>query len=156
MRDLLIGQVAKLSGLPAPTIRYYESIGLLRPAERTASGYRHYPEETVADLHFIKKAQTLGFSLDEVGQILAISRSGQAPCSHVLSLAHKHLEALDERLREIQAFRNQLATEVTKWEERQTAINCKGLCRFILDAEPIVREESRAKPGPTRRQRASR
>ncbi len=94
MASLLIGDVAERTGLSAPTIRYYESIGLLAQPARSATGYRRYTESTVEELHFIRKAQGLGFSLDEIGEILQLSRSGQKPCSHVLTLAHQHLEAV--------------------------------------------------------------
>ena len=65
---LLIGELATRVGVAPPTIRYYESIGLLRPPARTTSGYRRYPERAVEDLVFIRKAQALGFSLDEVAE----------------------------------------------------------------------------------------
>jgi MerR family copper efflux transcriptional regulator len=138
MSALLIGEVAARAGLPTATIRYYESIGLLEPAARTASGYRRYSEHTITVLQFIKKAQGLGFSLEEVADILSMSRAGKAPCDDVLAIARRHVAALDERLRQLQAFRDQLASEVAKWEKRRTTITCDGLCEFIMDAEPLA------------------
>jgi MerR family copper efflux transcriptional regulator len=108
MGALLIGDVAERAGVPAPTIRYYESIGLLKPAPRASSGYRRYSEHTIEELRFIKKAQALGFSLDEVAEILQLSRAGKKPCAQVLSLGHEHLAAVNERIRQLQAFRNSL------------------------------------------------
>jgi MerR family copper efflux transcriptional regulator len=70
MAGLLIGDVAERAGLTAPTIRYYESIGLLAAAPRSSTGYRRYGDATVAELQFIKKAQALGFSLEEIREIL--------------------------------------------------------------------------------------
>ena len=136
MAGLLIGEVARRAGVTAPTIRYYEEIGLLPSAPRSASGYRRYSGATVEEVQFIRKAQALGFSLDEVREILTLSRSGQVPCSHVLSLAHQHLAAVDERIRRLQKFRRQLAADVAKWDRRQAATTCTGLCRFISDADP--------------------
>lgn len=141
MPAMLIGEVAERAGLPAATIRYYESIGLLQPAARTASGYRRYSGHTVRVLQFIKRAQGLGFSLDEVADILAISRTGNAPCADVLSMARKHLAVIDERLRQLQAFRNQLASELARWEERKTATTCDGLCEFIMDAVSVIQTQ---------------
>ena len=135
---LLIGDVAERAGVPTATIRYYESIGLLKRAPRASSGYRRYSEQTVEELRFVKKAQGLGFSLNEIAGILQIARSGEKPCSQVLSLGHEHLEALDERIRQLQAFRDQLASELARWDQQAAGITCEGLCQLIADAGPSV------------------
>lgn len=134
MAGLRIGDVAARAGLSAPAIRYYESVGLLTPPLRSAAGYRHYTETAVEELRFIKKAQALGFSLDEVGEILKLSRAGEAPCSHVLDLAKRHIAAVDERIRQLSCFRGTLANEVQKWAgvEQPT---CRGLCQIIAGAD---------------------
>ena len=134
MAGLRIGDVAARTGLNAPTIRYYESVGLIAPAARSASGYRHYSDATVDDLRFIKKAQALGFSLDEIGEIVALSRAGKTPCSHVLDLARRHLAAVDERIQQLARFRDTLASEVAKWDGVQ-APTCGGLCQIIAGSE---------------------
>ena len=131
---LLIGDVAERAGVAAPTIRSYESVGLLKAPARSAAGYRCYSEKTVQELIFIKKAQALGFSLDEVAEILKLTRSGKAPCAHVLSLGHQHLAAVEERIRQLERFRDQLAAELRKWDEQKTAVTCDGLCQWIADA----------------------
>lgn len=135
---LLIGDVSKRTGVPAPTIRYYEAIGLLASPARSGAGYRRYSDVAVEELRFVRKAQALGFSLGEIAEILGLSRAGKAPCSHVLSLAHQHLAAVDERIRQLSAFRRQLAGDLTRWEEQRSVVTCTGLCRFITDAEPAA------------------
>lgn len=134
MLGLLIGAVAERAGVAAPTIRYYESIGLLKPPLRSTAGYRRYSKDTVEELRFIKKAQALGFSLDEIGEILTLSRAGRAPCEHVLSMAHRHLAAVEERMRQLQTFHDQLAAELAKWDG-QTTPTCRGLCQIIASAD---------------------
>jgi MerR family copper efflux transcriptional regulator len=134
MAGLLIGEVAERTGLTPPTIRYYESIGLVKPPVRSAAGYRRYSESTVEELAFIKKAQGLGFTLDEIGEILNLSRSGTAPCEHVLELADRHLTAVDERIRQLTAFREQLASELNKWRGSRKP-TCRGLCEIIARAD---------------------
>lgn len=136
MAGLLIGELARRAGVTAPTIRYYEEIGLLPSAARSSTGYRRYTNGALEELQFIRKAQGLGFSLDEIGEILQLSRSGQVPCSHVLSLAHQRLAAVDERIKRLHEFRTQLAADVTRWEKKKTATTCSGLCQFISDADP--------------------
>ena len=133
MSGLLIGDVAERTGLSAPTIRYYESIGLLTPPPRSATGYRRYTETTVEELRFIKKAQGLGFSLEEIGEILKLSRAGDTPCAHVLDLARRHLRAVEHRIEQLTRFRDQLAGEVAKWDGEQ-APTCRGLCEIIVGA----------------------
>lgn len=148
MGALLIGSVAKRAGVSPPTIRYYEEIGLLAAPTRSLTGYRRYPERTVDELRFIEEAQALGLSLDEVAEILKLSRSGQAPCAHVLSPAHQRPAALEERIRQLQQFHDHLEAELTKWVSggpralsppngrgvRQPT--CDGLCEIITTAEP--------------------
>lgn len=137
MAGLLIGDVAKRAGVAPPTIRYYEEIGLLPSPPRSSAGYRRYSETTVEELRFIRKAQALGFSLDEIGEILRLSRSGKTPCSHVLTVAQQHLAAVDERIRQLQRFRVQLAAELAKWDGKETP-TCRGLCQIIAGAEQDV------------------
>ncbi|MPZ21133.1 MAG: MerR family DNA-binding protein [Luteitalea sp.] len=134
MTALLIGQLAKRAGVATPTIRYYESIRLLQTPPRSSSGYRRYPEGTVEELAFIKKAQALGFSLDEIREILELSRAGRTPCEHVLAMAHRHLEVVEQRIRQLQRFRDRLAAEVGKWNGKTTP-TCRGLCQIIASAD---------------------
>jgi MerR family mercuric resistance operon transcriptional regulator len=138
MVSLRIGEVAERTGLTAPTIRYYESIGLLPSPVRSESGYRRYSKETVNELAFIKKGQALGFSLDELREVLALSRSGRPPCTHVLTMARRHLAAVEERIRQFLRFRDQLSAELAKWEGRPAT--CRGLCQIIASskAEPAL------------------
>lgn len=159
MVGLLIGEVSKQAAVSPPTIRYYEDIGLLPSPPRSSTGYRRYPHATVEELRFIRKAQALGFSLDEIGEILKLSRAGKAPCSRVLSLAHQHLTGVEERIRQLQHFRDRLASELTKWDEQKTAVTCSGLCQFIADATPDTIAEVlnlQLNPRRTRRARAVR
>src|SRR5918995_247029 len=134
MAALLIGEAAERAGVAAATIRYYESLGLLKPANRSTAGYRRYSEAVVDELRFIKKAQALGFSLQEVREILELANSGTVPCSRVLTLAQQHLAAVEERIRQLQGFRDHLASEIRKWD-RQTMESCAGLCRLIVQAD---------------------
>ena len=136
MSGLLIGEVAKRTGFPPPTIRYYEEVGLLKKPSRAESGYRSYSSKTVDELLFVRKAQALGFSLDEIAEILKLSRAGQKPCERVLAISRKHLETVDTRLRELQKFRGYLAAEISKWDRQGKAVTCGGLCQFISDTAP--------------------
>ena len=134
MNGMLIGEVARRSGVAAPAIRYYEDIGLLRKAPRSDSGYRLYSARTVDELLFIKKAQSLGFSLEQIREILKLSRAGQPPCERVIALTRKHVEAVEERIRDLERFRSYLRLELSKWN-RKAGTTCDGLCQFIANVD---------------------
>lgn len=134
MAGLLIGAVAKKAEVSTPTIRCYEEIGLLRPPVRGSSGYRRYSAAAVEELRFIKKAQKLGFSLEEIKEILKLSRAGATPCGRVLDLAKRHLAMVEEQIAQLEKFRSQLAEEVAK-SDGKTTPTCEGLCQIISTSE---------------------
>ena len=106
---LNIGSVAEAAGLPAKTIRYYESIGLIQPAGRRANGYRSYSETDMRTLAFIKRARSLGFSVEEVRELLDLWRDRSRRSAKVKSLATRHIAALDSKIAELQSMRGALA-----------------------------------------------
>jgi len=98
---MAIGKVAKETGLPAKTIRYYEESGLIPPAERAANGYRMYSEQSVHTLRFIKRARDLGFSVAEVSRLLALWQDEGRASSEVKALARKHLDDIDKKISDL-------------------------------------------------------
>lgn len=103
-----IGQLADQLGLNPKTIRYYESIGLLADPGRTPSGYRIYSDDDLERLTFIKTAQRLGITLDEIREILALRDHNQRPCDYVRDVLHRQVDDIDERIAELRALRRQL------------------------------------------------
>lgn len=130
-----IGEVAERAGVTAATVRYYESIGLLKKPARSGGGYRRYSEATVAELEFIKKARALGFSLEEIAEIVQLTRAGKRPCARVMDLAKARLADVDDQMRKLSAFRNQLAAEISRWEA-PIASECGGMCQMIQSSSP--------------------
>jgi MerR family mercuric resistance operon transcriptional regulator len=116
-RALKIGEVAKASGIGIETLRFYEKSGLLDQPSRTESGYRLYDSDVLTRLDFIKRAQVLGFSLDEIRKIIADRRAGQSPCAEVREIVRHRLAELDERMREMKRYRNELAIALTQWDQ---------------------------------------
>ena len=102
------GEIAKATGLTTKTIRYYELNRLLEEPERTDSGYRIYGQEDVERLEFVKKAKRLGLSLEEIRDILQLHAQRQAPCVHVLALLDRKLSQLDDIMRGMDEFRQEL------------------------------------------------
>src|SRR5574341_2595573 len=99
---LTIGLVARQVGVRPSAIRYYEALGILRPAARRPNGYRVYTNDAVKLLLFIRRVQALGISLKEIKPLLDLAAKGQQPCSHVKQLARNHLREIDDKIRELQ------------------------------------------------------
>lgn len=113
---LKIGEVSKRSGIGIETLRFYEKGGLLSRPSRTGSGYRMYDSEVLERLAFIKRAQMLGFSLDEIKQIIAEKDAGQSPCPAVREVVRHRLEELDERMAQMRRYRRELAEALAEWD----------------------------------------
>ncbi len=103
-----IGELAAQAGVNPKTIRYYESIGLLPEPDRTDAGYRVYGADDIDRLAFIRRAQQLDLSLDEIAEILAMRERGEQPCSYVLDVARARLEELDRRIADMERARAEL------------------------------------------------
>lgn len=114
---LRIGEVSKMSGVGIEALRFYEKMGLLGAPVRSMSGYRHYSPDVLERLEFIRRAQMLGFSLAEIGTLIAEKESGQHPCAEVRQIVRRRLEELDEQMKEMRRYRNELATALKEWEE---------------------------------------
>lgn len=114
LEHLNIGTVAERSGVPPKSIRYYESIGLIEPAERRPNGYRSYSEQDMRTLAFIKRARSLGFSVEEVRDLLDLWRDRNRKSAAVKALAARHIDALDRKIGELQSMRRALAELVKR------------------------------------------
>ncbi|MBN8785385.1 MAG: heavy metal-responsive transcriptional regulator [Terrimonas ferruginea] len=105
-----IGELADQLGLNTKTIRYYESIGLLPEPARTPSGYRDYDDRAGERLRFIRTAQRLGITLDEIREILAFRDRGDQPCGYVREVLRRQVDEIDERIAELRQLRRELVT----------------------------------------------
>lgn len=105
-----IGAAAERSGVSAKMIRYYETIGLLHAAARRDNGYRDYDAADVSVLQFIKRTRELGFSLAEVGELLALWRDRKRPSRAVKKLAEAHIADMERRIKEMRAVVRTLRT----------------------------------------------
>ncbi len=109
-----IGAAAAASGVTAKMIRHYEAIGLLRPAQRRANDYRDYGERDVHELKFIRRARRLGFSMEEIGALLALWRDRGRPSREVRLIAEAHVGELEARIADMQAMAKTLRELVHK------------------------------------------
>ena len=99
-----IGQASRATGVSTKMIRYYESVGLIRPADRTESNYRDFGDREINELRFVRRARTLGFSVDEMQQLLSLWRDRSRPSREVKVIAQQHIAALDRRIAEMQTM----------------------------------------------------
>ena len=111
-----IGQLAKLSGVNPDTVRFYERTGLLPKPGRSPNGYRLYDKPALDKIRFIRKAQTLGFSLDEIRRILNLRGRGKMTCRCVMAMAEATLSETDLKLKHLRAFRKGLADNLERWK----------------------------------------
>ena len=116
---LTIGQLARRLGLNVRTLRYYETIGLLAPARRSASGYRLYSAADERLLRFVLAAKRVGFTLEEIRQIVSRSQHGSS-CSYVRETLQRHISALDARIAEMQHLRTELGKVAQAWQRNSS------------------------------------
>ena len=126
---MLIGELAGCLEINPKTIRYYEGIGLLPDPERTPAGYRAYGEDDVERLTFIKTAQRLGMTLDEIGEILAFRESGERPCGYVREVLGRQVTEIGQRITELCALRDELVAIEALADELPEAES--GMCQLI-------------------------
>lgn len=105
---MLIGQLARETGVPARTIRFYEDEGILPQPSRSGSGYRDYDQAAVARLRFLRSAQKAGLTLSEIHSVLAIRDGGEAPCVHTRALLAARQAEVSDRIEELKRLRREL------------------------------------------------
>jgi DNA-binding transcriptional MerR regulator len=111
-------ELARLAGVSTDTLRYYERLGLLPAAPRSASGYRLFPAHALHRVRLIRGALAIGFSIRELSEILAERDRGDAPCQRVLMLAREKLATVEASLRDLQIWRRELKTTLAGWERQ--------------------------------------
>ena len=104
-----IGEAARLSGVSAKMVRHYESLGLLPRVGRTDSGYRQYSEAEVHTLRFIKRSRELGFSMEEIAELVSLWQNRRRSSAGVKRIAQRHADELAQRIEAMQAMQRTLA-----------------------------------------------
>lgn len=129
-----IGDAARLSGLPAKTIRYYEEIGLVSPL-RDTNGYRAFRERDLHKLTFLARARALGFSIDDCRTLLALYEDAGRASAQVKQIAEAHLDQIDEKVAQLQSLRETLAGLV-----RACAGDNRPDCPILNDLGGVAQE----------------
>ena len=140
---LRIGEVALRSGVSIDTVRYYERRRLLPAARRTQGGFRLFTPETVERVQFIKQAQELGFSLDEIGEIL--TTGGVSECRRVRDHLKVKLSEVDSRIRLMQDFRKTLARHLAACERELSRHADEAVCPVLINISRAGSEKRKKK-----------
>ena len=132
-----IGQLAARTGVTPDALRYYERLGVIAPARRTAGGFRIYTAETVARVQFVKQAQLHGLTLADIRELLQVdSRAGVGRCRRVQRLLDRKLREVDDRLMQLQEFRRALETYLAQCNST-LAESPEGACPVIEDFQRV-------------------
>ncbi len=105
-----IRELCARTGVPPKTVRYYEQIGLLPPAQRAPNGYRLYSDADVERLQFIRNARALDFALDVIAEILAFRDRGAPPCQYVMNVLRDRIGEVEDRIARLQRTKDELVT----------------------------------------------
>ncbi|WP_346291384.1 heavy metal-responsive transcriptional regulator [Sphaerothrix gracilis] len=127
---LKIGAVSKQTGVAVGALRYYESLGLIQ-SWRGENSYRYYEPETVQQVQFIKKAQALGFSLEDVSEVLNVHNQGDLPCELVQSILQQKIEQLEAQIQQMLSFKAELENYRDRWAANQPRPQPGEICPLI-------------------------
>ena len=145
MTSVPIGVLSRQTGVKVPTIRFYEQIGLLTAPPRTAGNRRTYDAHDAERLSFIRHARQLGFAIDDIRTLLAMTQTPQAECAEVDRIARRHLAAVEQRIAQLEALRAELSRMVAACGHGHV-----GDCRVIesLADHRLCAGEHAAEPAP--------
>ncbi len=113
------GELVRLTGLSADTLRHYERLGILPKSDRTESGYRRYSPSAIRRVELTQRALQLGFSLSELAEILRTRDNGGAPCHRVLKLTEEKLRSLGAQIQELRRTQIYMRQLVREWRKKQ-------------------------------------
>jgi len=151
------GELARLAGVSADTLRHYERKGLLT-SRRSPNGYRAYAPEALARVRLVRRALSVGFTLDELVRILRIRDRGGAPCREVRALAASKLESMEAQIRELKLLRRQLRALLENWDVRLAKTPRGKQARLLdgwaeMESEPSMMRARVSPPWNNRRGR---
>lgn len=130
MRGMSIGELAGASGVRTDTVRYYERIGLLAMAARTEAGYRSYGSEDLARLRFVRRAKSLGFSLEDIRRLIDLQGNDASTAGDVLALTRQRIEVLQNQIADLAAIEAALANLARDCPPAAPASDCPILAHL--------------------------
>ena len=140
MADLSIGRTAAKTGVKVPTIRYYEEVGLMPPAPRNQGNQRVYDEQAIKRLRFIAHARQLGFSLEQIGQLLHLSDDPGQSCVQANQIAQQHLREIESRMKRLRSLKKELLNMVDVCQSNGTIADCRVIETLADHGKCLSRE----------------
>ena len=138
-RAFAIGAAAELTGIKVPTIRYYESIGLIDAPARSEAGRRVYHEAAISRLKFIRHARELGFEIEQIRRLLELAHEPQGSCAEVDRIAKQHLADIDSRIARLKALREEMQHMISECAQGQV---CECRILEVLSNHSYCRHET--------------
>ena len=145
--SLSSGELADLAGVSRDTLRHYERKGVLPRPLRGHNGYRQYPSEALQRVQLVRRALSVGFTLDELGKVLKVRDAGGAPCEEVRRIAVQKLLNVEDQLRELTELRDDLRKTLRDWDARLTR-RARGKRANLLESLSVD-------PNPAKRSHSS-
>ena len=137
-----VNELARLVGVTADTVRFYTRIHILHPTKNQANGYKEYSRDDVNRLRFVLSARHLGFSVEDIEQILGHADNKQSPCPTVRRLIEQRLEETEQRLAESLRLRDRMQQAVTEWRKKPDKVPTGNtICHLIEDFTASVIQE---------------
>jgi len=131
---MTLAQLADVAGETVHAVRYYARLGLVAPAQVGANGYRHFDATAVSRLRFIRRAQRLGFTLEEIGSFVEDARRGRAPCPRVRALLDARMPTIAVQVADAQRLLERMQAAQRRWKRRPDAVpDGHAVCRLIED-----------------------
>lgn len=137
--QLRIGEVAKQASVAVGALRYYEELGLVS-SHRGTNGYRYYDAAAIHQVQFIKKAQALGFSLQDVKEVLSVYQQGEAPCELVRSRLQEKIDHLTTQIQQMIAFKSDLEAYRDRWANTPPHPGLGDICPLI-ETVPLAQDK---------------
>lgn len=129
---MTVSQLSKHSGIAPHVVRYYARIGLLAPARHPDNGYQLFSRDDIARLRFVRLAQNLGYTLEEIRHILGLSSAGESPCQEVREIMRRRVEENRRKLVDLIALQRRMEQALVRWEAMPDAPPCDGtVCHLI-------------------------
>lgn len=144
---MTIGVLAERAGVGVETIRFYERQKLLPAPARTEGGYRAYPESAVERVRFVRRAKELGFTLEEIGQLLALQVSHGKSCESVRKRALAKVDAIEKKLRDLSAMRSALEVLIARCSGLEGTDDCTILDALSHGAVPVAKSRAPKRKG---------